>query len=162
MSTASFLYHASPDKSLAVIEPKRTLSKDKYIGDYVFATEDPRLAAMYLASKGTALLMNVKSSPFSIVINANEQDYLASDKGGAVYKVPAATFEKTPQAGLEDSERISKVSTMPLEKKVYSSSIEAIQEAGVKIYFVDSKTFTNLLNNPDQDKIIASLKPYNL
>lgn len=48
----SFLYHASAQKNLKVLKPQRTLFHDEYIGDFVFATSDRRMAAMYLATKG--------------------------------------------------------------------------------------------------------------
>lgn len=56
------LYHASSDTNLTIIVPKRTISKDIYIGDFVFATQDKRLVAMYLVAKGNATIMDIKPS----------------------------------------------------------------------------------------------------
>jgi hypothetical protein len=154
------LYHASPIKNLRIIKPKKTLSRDIYIGDYVFATSDIRLAAMYLATKGNATLMNVKADIPTIVICSEQKDYLASDKGGAIYTVPATTFKKTPQEGLEDSELISSVAVKPLSKKVYERSIDALKEMGIVIYFVNNSTFNKLVRTKDEAKIISSLQPF--
>lgn len=154
------LYHASPVKDLRKIEPKRTLSRDIYIGDYVFATSDIKLAAMYLATKGNAILMNVEAETPVIVICNNPEDYLAHDSGGAIYIVPATTFKKTPQEGLEKSERVSKVAVTPVDKRVYKHSIDAMKETGIVIYFVNQKTFNSLVQAKDEDKILASLQPF--
>src|SRR4051812_29088282 len=68
------LYHASTNSELTVLEPQRTLSKDKYIGDFVFATKDKLLAVMYLIPKGYGSIMDTKSKPPKILICANESE----------------------------------------------------------------------------------------
>lgn len=154
------LYHASPKKNLTEIKPRRTLSRDVYIGDYVFATSDFVLAAMYLATKGNAILMNVKAKDPIIVICNNETDYLSNDKGGAIYTVPISTFRKSPQAGLEESEMVSNVAVTPSDKRVYDSSLEAMKEMGITIYFVNEKVFSKIVAAKDESKIISKLKPF--
>lgn len=64
----SDLYHSSTEKDLRVISPQRTLSKDKYIGDFVFATADPAYSAMYLVPKGLKTLMHSSTDDRWIVI----------------------------------------------------------------------------------------------
>lgn len=155
------LYHASPVRDLKLIQPKRTLSRDVYIGDYVFATADKRLAAMYLATRGNATLMNVATAVPTIVICNNLKDYLAHDQGGAIYKVPAATFEETPQEGLQTSELVSKVAVKPLDKTIYKYSIDAMRDMGIAIYFVSKEVFDSLAQTKDEAKILESLQPFN-
>jgi hypothetical protein len=154
------LYHASPAKTLKKIQPQRTLSRDIYIGDYVFATSNIRLAAMYLATKGNATLMNVEAETPIIVICNNAKDYISSDKGGAIYTVPATTFKKTPQAGLEKSERVSSIAVTPIEKKVFKRSLDAMREMGIVIYFVNQKTFDSLVQAKNESKTLASVQPF--
>lgn len=113
---------------------------------------------MYLAVKGHAILMNAKEDPY-IIICADEQEYSSKDKGGAIYTVPAVTFEVTPQAGLEDSEQVSKTPVKPLKKAEYQSSIDALREMNAKIYFVNEKEFNGLLKAKDEKKQLASLRP---
>lgn len=155
-----YLYHASPKKNLTEIRPKKTLSRDVYIGDFVFATSDVRLAAMYLATKGNAILLNVKTKIPTIVICNDPTDYLQNDKGGAIYKVPAKTFKKSPQEGLEDSEMVSSVAVAPLEKRVYTSSLDAMKKMGITVYFVNKEVFNIIVEAKDENKIISNLKPY--
>lgn len=136
------------------------MSRDVYIGDFVFATSDIRLAAMYLATKGIAILMNVKSAKPIIVICSKTEDYLLSDTSGAIYTVSIKTFRKSPQAGLEDSEMVSDVGVIPIDKQVYSSSIDAMKEMGITIYFVNQQVFNRLIKAKDESKILSKLEPY--
>ena len=154
------LYHASPHKDLKTIQPKRTLSRDVYIGDYVFATSDIRLAAMYLATKGTAILLNVDYEVPRVVICSEANDYIANDKGGAIYTVPATSFTNTPQKGLEKSELVSKVAVKPIDKKLYERSLDAMKEANIAVYFVNPEKFNKLVDAKDESAILSSLTPY--
>lgn len=154
------LYHASPSKDLKIIHPKRTLSKNVYIGDYVFATSDIRLAAMYLTTIGNAALMNVETEIPTVAICNNPKDYIANDKGGAIYTVSSTTFKKTPQEGLEKSELVSEVAVKPIDKRIYNRSIDAMKEMGVVIYFVNKKIFDGLVQAKNESKILASLQPF--
>ena len=154
------LYHASANKDLRLIEPKKTLSRDVCIGDYVFATSNKRLAAMYLATRGKPILLNVRSTAPRVIICTNTEEYIEYDKGGAIYTIPASSFRRTPQEGLEDSELVSEVAVKPISKKVYETSLEAMQEAGVEVYFVSREQFDEILRNKNEADVVAKLTPY--
>ena len=154
------LYHASPDKNLAIIRPQRTLSKDVYTGDYVFATADKGLAAMYLATKGIATLMNPGASKPRIIICADPEAYAQRDSGGAIYTVPADTFAQSPQLGLEDTEMVSQHDIVPLNKEVYDSSLAAMKTFGIQVYFVNQEVFGQIMATREEDKIAAELDAY--
>lgn len=74
------LYHASSHKNLPVIKPQKTLSKDIYIGEYVFATSNPKLAAMYLVTLGTRTIMNTPARPHHILIGADAKLFSEQDQ----------------------------------------------------------------------------------
>ena len=74
------LYHASPIKNLKLIKPQKTISHDKYIGDFVFATKYKKLALMYMLPKGFPILMNVKSKNPYVVICADAKKSLKGIK----------------------------------------------------------------------------------
>lgn len=158
----TILYHTSSRCDLSIIKPQRTLSKDKYIGDYIFATSDKILAIMYLTTKGNYSLMNPHSRPPSIVIRSDETSYRKTDKGGTIYTLPSKSFQKTPQTELSDFERVSIVATKPLDKTTYKNSLDAMQAAGIEIYFTNQHTFDELVKakGRQQDKLISQLKPY--
>jgi putative flippase GtrA len=154
------LYHASSRLDLKIIKPHKTLSNDEYIGDYVFATANKELAVMYLASKGKATLMNTKSQPSRIIICDDEKQYIKNDKGGAVYELSPKGFQPTSQTGLSEFEKVSEQAVTPLRKNVYASSLEAMREHDITIYFVNKKIFDELVAAKDEDEIINQLKPY--
>lgn len=154
------LYHASPVKNLKLLKPQRTLSNDKYIGDFVFATRHKKLALMYMLPKGFPLLMNIESSKPYVVLSGNEKNIIKNDKGGALYIMPSNSFHKTPQARLSDYEMVSKEPVVPLAMTVYESVIKVLNEEDIDIYFVDSKIFDVLINNPKQDSLVRNLDRY--
>lgn len=156
---AQVLYHASPNAKLSRIDPQKTLSNDVYIGDYVFATKDKKLAAMYLANKGVATLMEHRTKKPYIIIQDDADHYTKHDKGGAIYAVSASGFKETPQVGLEGTEFVNDKAVTPLSKEVFPTSLEAMRQQGITIYFVTPKTFELLLDKNRKDKTLASLKP---
>lgn len=139
------LYHASLNKNLIQLESQATLSKDAYIGDYVFATENRLYALMYLAPNAAGTkLMETRGKPY-IVINGTRERFDELDEGGAIYAVPAGPFTRSPQAGLEDMEMVSTKAVTPLSKEVFDSSLAAIKGAGITVYFLRDGDFERVL-----------------
>lgn len=155
------LYHASSNKNLKQITPQPTKSNDILIGSYVFATENLLLATMYLANKGVAVMMNPEKENPTIVICSDSDSYIKNDVGGAIYELSSNSFKDTPQKDLSEFEKVSEIPVEPINFTAYSSSLDAIQKAGIKIYFVDEVQFNNLINNPKQKEIISKLSSYN-
>jgi hypothetical protein len=158
------IYHASTKTNLTIIEPIRTLYDDnkKSLGKYVFATYNEKYAAMYLVKLGYYSLMSPHGKKPHIIIQSNVKDFIAKDQGGTIYTLNDKTFDKTPQAGLERTERVSKVSVEPIDKRVYKSSIEAMSDMGIKIYFVNAKMFKKFLEikNDNDKKLLPLLEPF--
>jgi hypothetical protein len=154
------LYHASDKNNLDVISPKPTLSRDVHIGDYVFATENEILAKMYLANKGLAILMEPDEKQPTIVICSDKESYIKNDIGGTIYELNDESFIESPQKELSSYEKVSTEPVKPITKNKHESSLKAMKEAGIKIYFVDEKTFNNLIGNPKQKEIIKTLESY--
>lgn len=153
----SLLYHASTNKGLELITPMHTLSKDKYIGDFVFATADKTLATMYLATRGYATLMGSHDEQPNIVICGNQTEYEANDVGGAIYELPSELFSESPQKELSEYEMVSREPVKPLNKVIYEKSIQAMQDVGIIVHFVDKQTFNSLIGNPKQAELTNSL-----
>ncbi len=154
------LYHASPIKNLKILEPQRTISNDKYIGDFVFATRHKKLALMYMLPKGFPVLMNIKSPKPYVVLCGNSRDILKKDKGGALYELSAKSFHRTPQTALSNYEMVSKMPINTLSETDYESVTRALDKEGIEIYFVNNKTFDKLILNPEQDSIVQTLDRY--
>ncbi len=156
------LYHSSPIKNLKTIKPQSTLSNNKYIGDFVFATKDRKLSLMYMLPKGFPVLMNSKSSNPYVVIRGEAEDVIQKDKGGALYVLPSETFHETPQKELSEFEKVSKDSVTPIDEIDYASIIDALNMEKISIYFVNDTVFSNLIANPQQDNLVKKLKRYSL
>jgi hypothetical protein len=155
------LYHASTFTKLRVIKPHQTLYKNgRPMGKFVFASYNVKYAAMYLVRNGNYTLMNAKGKKPYIIIRANQKHYLENDQPGAIYTLSDKTFIKTPQQGLEKTERVSNESVEVIDKRIFSSSIEGMIEMGITIYFVNRKTFKLLLDTKDDKKILPQLTPY--
>jgi hypothetical protein len=138
------LYHASANPNLSVLKPQRTLSKDKYVGDFVFATPDKLLSVMYLTPKGYGSIMDTESDAPNILICGNEAEVRSKDRGGAIYSVDASKFHETPQKELTAHELVSDKPVTPISKEVYKSSFDALEKLGVRIEFIDQATFDRL------------------
>jgi len=157
------LYHASTIRGLKIIETKRTSSKDKYVGDYVFATPDKRMASMYLSPKegGTILINTYGGEPYAVIQN-NETDFKKVDKGGSIYELPADNFIDTPQKELKGTELVSLQPITPLSEQIFRTSLDAMQEMGVKVYFVEGRLFEDIQNAKGRGlDVLSKLKPYN-
>ncbi|MDR0956235.1 MAG: hypothetical protein LBM73_03875 [Candidatus Nomurabacteria bacterium] len=129
------LYHASPIKNLCLIRPRKTLSKNRYIGDFVFATDNLILAAMYLAPKGRTAWLNPAAHPPRLTVDDSPENFAAADQGGAIYVLPADKFEPTPQRELDDLEFVSRTPIRPLRKMVFASCREAFEQFGIELKF---------------------------
>ena len=97
--------------------------------------------------------------PVLVICNSPEE-YISADEGGAIYTVPIDTFMKSPQEGLEDSELVSDVEVTPIYKQIYATSLEAMKERGITIYFVNSQIFNKIIKAKDEQKIISTLKAF--
>lgn len=154
------LYHASQHKTLKALKPQRTLSNDKYIGDFVFATANRTMAIMYLVPPGIATLMNPDKNNPNIVICATVDEFTNRDHGGTIYELPSDSFADTPQEGLSEYEMVSSIPVQPLHKTTFDSSLKALLSAGIQVRFIDEPTFKSLLGNPNQEKMFKQIKPY--
>lgn len=154
------LYHASPIKNLKLIKPQKTISHNKYIGDFVFATKYKKLALMYMLPKGFPILMNAQLKNPYVVICASVEEILKRDRGGALYILPDSLFRQTPQFELNEYEMVSEDSIIPLGEEDYDCVIKELVRENINIYFADSDTFNKLILNPKQDTMVQALDKY--
>lgn len=158
-----YLYHASTNKSLKRLEPQRSLSKDKYIGDYVFATPDRRMSIMYLVpgAAGAISINTFNGEPYAF-INGTPEQFEKVDHGGAIYKVQSEQFNETPQQELIGTEYVSVAPVPIVSKEKFSTAADAMRKNGVKLYFFeDDEMFQKLISADDHGlKLLQSIKPY--
>ena len=158
----NLLFHASAVKGLKVLNPKRTLSKDKYIGDFVFATPSKPMASMYLAPRegGTILIEAFNDEPYAVINNTSKK-FQQVDRGGSIYTVSSTSFSKTPQEELIGPELVSILPVVPISEKVYDTSLSAMKEQNVKVFFVNNDLFHKIQSAKDHGiEILSTLTPY--
>lgn len=156
------LYHASTNTNIKVFEPRDESVRTPGEGKLVFATPDPRVAAMFLVPEEVGPSeIGVYDGRAIIIINATDYAFKSKDKGGAIYTLPSTTFTADPKLGMGTMEWTSKVAVKPTSKKVYSSALQALEEFSVEIYLVGNTTFHDIQSSKDYGwTIINSLHPY--
>lgn len=160
MQIPATLYHGSTVSNLTSLIPQRTLSKDIFIGNFVFATADKLLAVMYTAPKGYAVIMNSDYPKPYIIINARAISYVESDVPVFIYKMSGMPFKLTPHLELEVHEFVSANEVRVDLVESHESSIEAYVKNGITIYFVDDDTFKKVILVKQNKVIMDSLVPY--
>lgn len=149
-----YLYHGSSQSGLKVIHPKRALSKDEYIGGFVFASHNKTLAIMYTTAKGFYSLMSADSSPAYIVICAdeNEYKYKQNDKEVSIYTLPSDSFEESPQEELQEYEFVSRQSVVPESFEIYPNALTAFSQNNIDVYFVNKQVFDQIIAARGEDR----------
>ena len=155
------LYHASQNRQIEIFEPKAQSVRDPQEGPVVFATPHKEVAICFMTpyefQHGS---FNRGESWFMVI--PNREGYLAKDKGGAIYSLPPDTFKTDPQKGLKENEWTSKTSVKPLGKEKYGSTLQAMLDYGIQVYFVDEQTYKEIESSDDHGfKVISSLKSEN-
>lgn len=135
------LYHGSPNIDIDVLEPREESPGHAVPGKYVFASQHKELAAMFLAPKVAPMQISQFGEEYILIANCTEQAYKNADKGGTIYALPAATFQK----GATDMPDVEWFSSKPVRssnKETYTSSLDAMHKCNVRVYFVDDATYT--------------------
>lgn len=142
-----YLYHGSSNKDLTVLEPMRKSWRDEKEGPRVFATQHKGLATTFIPGKANKISV-VDKQPFILI--RNKKSFLKKDKGGAVYKVKDDSFKNTKSGNkyrddfpnkntFLEYEWASRKKVKPVKKEVYDSSLDAMIDNKVIVYFIDKK-----------------------
>lgn len=163
-----FLYHASSNRDIERFEPRDISTRDPAEGPVVFATPDVALATAFMVSADDRWTQIGRTSGVPFIVIKDKERFLANDKGGAIYKLSSESFSCDPSKGMKESEWVSKEPVTPVAKKDCPSALDAMVEAGVKVFFVDDETFGKVKGikysaDPDRDlvKILSSLESEN-
>ncbi len=159
------LYHASWNKAIREFEPRNEKVRDPLEGPVVFATPDKAYAACFLVptDDGWVKIGRYSSDgipgPWKVVVS-DEQRFKELNKGGAIYHLPSQSFQFHPERNMGETEWTSTQPVEPSNQEDYDSSLQAMQQHGVDVFFVDKATFEAINRSYDQGKsIIDSLAP---
>ena len=159
------LYHSSPNINIDIFEPRKEKVRDPEEGPVVFATPDKALAAAFLVRTDGSWVKIGRFSDGQIqtawhLITKSKRRFRRRDKGGAIYHLPATGFTFDLDKGMGDMEWTNSNSVKPIKKEVFSSGEQAMKDLGVKVYFVDKKTFKAINESNDHGRsIIFGLDP---
>ncbi|MDO8686790.1 MAG: hypothetical protein Q7K11_01095 [Candidatus Berkelbacteria bacterium] len=155
-----FLYHGSQHKGLEEVEPRKKTSRDPEEGELVFATQDLAIATIFMtkAHRSSGAFGDVT---YVSIIEPRE-GFIKNDNGGHIYVLPSDTFICDPNKGLGVYEWTSKEKVKPVRKIEYLSTLDAMIENGVQVYFIDEETFEKIKQSDDHGySIFQSLQSEN-
>lgn len=164
-SPIDVLYHGSNNSNIKVLEPRNIYFRDKNEGSVIFASPSIRVASCFLfkwddswvdlsVSLGSTNVYEVTM----IILDKNR--FKKEDKGGSIYILPVQGFSFDKNKGMGIHEWISRVSVKPLAQITFSSSLNAMLDMGVKVYFLEPEQFQHyrLLSNIEQEKFLLQFK----
>lgn len=147
-----YLYHASPNVNIEVLEPRAESVRDEGEGAVVFATDDKAYASCFLISTDDSW-SKISSYQFKrngmrvwVMFITDEERFKYSDKECAIYILPSETF--TIDIEKHAKEWISKEPVKPISKEIYSGAIDAMIENDVQIYYISKEQLESLKVDP--------------
>lgn len=160
----TILYHGSGDRRIEEFHPEKGRHQSRNEPPYVFATPKKELAIAFARSKSSPVIIGpLENNQTWFIAISDKEAFLQSDHGGAVYHLPPDTFIHNPQTKLGTSEYISAQPVKPIYKEEYDSTLDALLQAGVQVYFLDEKTYDDLGHSKDGGySILSGLESENL
>ncbi len=144
------LYHASPLSELEELTPQSKTIRDANEGPVVFATPDLAYATMFLVPTDDSwVIIGVHNNLYYIAISDRDA-FLNLDKGGAIYSLPVDNFYCDLAKSGREKEWVCKASVRPLNKTTVTSSLYAMMEHGVQVFFVSKSTFDHMYSHPEK------------
>jgi len=153
-----FLYHASQNRNIEEFTPRAEKVRDANEGPVVFATPDLALATTFLVRADDAWSQKGKINGITYIAIRGEKKFRQRDKGGSIYRLSSNSFDFDPHKGMGKDEWVSKNSVKPLEKTDVDSALEAMITNGVQVYFVEKKSFYNLVYAKSGEEILDVLE----
>lgn len=155
----SVLYHSSPDRNIEVFEPRALSVRDPLEGPVVFATPDKAYASMFIVPASDSWTTRGRfvdesgRGDWHMVI-ADKQRFIETDKGGEIYELPAEGFVTDPDRSLHGVEWVSRSKVKPIGRQEYQSGLQAMQDLGVRVYFVNAEVLKAIRESADHGKAI--------
>jgi hypothetical protein len=151
------LYIGTQTKGIKEITPKEGNYRDKNEGAVIFSTPDKALASIFMMPNHNDSWTKIGyyGKILTVVICMDRDEYIKNDRGGSVYEVSSDSFDYNSNMGMGDKEWTSSEPVKPIGEIDYTSSLDAMIDNGVLIYFVDKKTFDEIWDADDYGKEIV-------
>jgi hypothetical protein len=155
------LYHGSPNANINILEPREESPGHMLPGKYVFATQYKEMAVMFLAPKAGPMQMSQFNDTYVLIACCPEQEFKKTDHGGAIYELPSGSFKNDAPTDMPEIEWFSSEAVRPTRSEVYISCLDAMEQCGIKVYFVDPLTYKKIQCADDHGwDILQSSSPY--
>jgi hypothetical protein len=158
------LYIGTQTKGIKEITPRKGNYRDENEGAVIFSTPEKALASIFMipGHNDSWTKIGYYENVLTVVICMDRDEYVKKDKGGTVYEVPSNSFDYNADIGMGDKEWTSREPVKPVGETYYPSSLDAMIDNGVSVYFVDKKTFDAIRYADDHGReIIYSLTSEN-
>lgn len=157
----SVLFHGSRNQNINAFEPRQEKVRDENEGPRVFGTPSRAMASLFLLDVDRSWVDFGATDGIPFIIISDEERFRSLDKGGVIYTLPNTTFENDPLKGMRELEWTSKEPVTPTGKEVVSSVLEDMIKHGVKIFFVDKDTYSDIQQSDDAgESFVKSVTPY--
>jgi len=149
------LFHVSPNKEIEFFEPRKENVRDQDEGHVIFATPDIAYATTFLVKSDDSWTFKGKGNGIYFMIISDEERFRNADEGGAIYELQNETFENDPSKNMGSAEWTSRDSVKPIkeETRFYDSSLDAMVDNGVQVFFVDKEFFKKVRIDRENNKI---------
>lgn len=139
------LYHVSEREGIIEFVPRAESVRDPKEGSVIFATPDKAYALQFLVPGDSR---DSKRGYYNgiptVVIRNSRETFLEGDRGGWLYEFPSDSFDFDSTKQMRDREWTSRTRVKPLGSAHYTSTVDALLDNGVQVYFVDDETFTKM------------------
>ena len=159
------VYHGSPIKNLSLIKPNQGHMRDENEGAVIFASPDMGFASIFMSQHDDSWtgIGYFGAEEHYYFVCKDKVRFMKEDNGGAIYALPSDGFVSRANIGMRGSEWTNNKPIKPLYKFDFSSTLEAMINLGIQVFFMDESVFEKFSNAdyPEQREILASLQSEN-
>src|SRR3990170_2152092 len=158
MNKPLYLYHASPQYNLEIVEPRKNTAPEGFKkGPVVFATDSFPFSAQFLVPHDDSWANGGAFGNTYFFLISDRKRFKKADKGGCVYLIPSRSFVK-----FNKREWFSRSPVKTFSRVWFSSGLDAMIITKVQVYFVNLKIYEEIENSRDHGvSILNNLKSEN-
>ena len=153
-----YVYHASPNCDLKIIEPRKNTAPEGFKeGPVVFATDNFSFSTQFLVPHDDSWANGGAFGNTLFFVISDRKRFKNADKGGCVYLVLSKNF-----TNYNKREWFTRIPVKIYGKVHFSSGLDAMVITGVQVYYVSLKVYLEIQKAKDHGvSILNSLKSEN-
>lgn len=144
------LYHGSETEVEDELHPAAEHHRDVEEGSVVFGTPDAAFATMFMSPRpDDSWTERGRYNGVYYFACDDESRFLKGDNGGFIFALSPDNFDCDEKKSMGRCEWIARESVEPIGKRSYPSTLEAMIENGVQVYFIDRETLDRMKSAED-------------